>query len=405
MAFSALFSYGQGPSVTGPEGVKWAHIADRYARPDTPERVRADVALAGIGQYDRRHAEGIRYYTRALELAERLGDSATYRYAALRWAVGVWSPRHAQKQLALAEEIMVLPREAGDPSGLDRETGDLSGLDQVLLAHGKRERAEEIWNEGRSLAEHSGLKWRVIEVMAMDCLREILDGRLEEALDIADEMEIQGRDSNLYEYAAIEISCVRARPEFYLGRPLKRPADFDDRVICSPVESLSAYADRDFDVPRRIRGFHKYRDDFTDSELIGPSWLGILYLEGAIQLGHRGATELLYRLLNDCGIVTTSIYLTTSTGRVLGTAAAYLDRPDEAREHYRGAIGAMTDMRFRPELALARFQMAELLLEHYPDDRSEALEHLGFALEEFRQMGMRPYIEKAQTLGEDPGIC
>jgi len=105
-------------------------------------------------------------------------------------------------------------------------------------------------------------------------------------------------------------------------------------------------------------------------------------------------------LLRDCGILTTSIFLTTSTGRVLGMAAAHIGRPDEAREHYEGAIEAMTDMHFRPELALTRCQMAELLLEHYPDERQDALEHLDFAIGEFKEMKMKPYIEKTQTLKE-----
>jgi len=39
-------------------------------------------------------------------------------------------------------------------------------------------------------------------------------------------------------------------------------------------------------------------------------------------------------------------------------------------------------------------------LEHYPDDRDEALEHLDFALEEFKEMKMKPYIEKAGALKE-----
>lgn len=55
-------------------------------------------------------------------------------------------------------------------------------------------------------------------------------------------------------------------------------------------------------------------------------------------------------------------------------------------------------MRFRPELALTRFQLSELLMEHFPDEKAEAIEHLHFALDEFREMKMQPYLEKAQHL-------
>ena len=47
-------------------------------------------------------------------------------------------------------------------------------------------------------------------------------------------------------------------------------------------------------------------------------------------------------------------------------------------------------MRYRPEIALTRFRLAELLLAHYPDERTEALAHLDFALAEFREMKMAP---------------
>jgi hypothetical protein len=55
-------------------------------------------------------------------------------------------------------------------------------------------------------------------------------------------------------------------------------------------------------------------------------------------------------------------------------------------------------MRFRPELALTRLQLAELLLEHYPEERAAALEHLDFVINEFRQMKMQPSLERALKL-------
>ncbi len=48
-----------------------------------------------------------------------------------------------------------------------------------------------------------------------------------------------------------------------------------------------------------------------------------------------------------------------------------------------------------PWLALSRLQLAELLLEHYPSERKEALEHLDFAIKEFREMKMQPSLERA----------
>ena len=72
----------------------------------------------------------------------------------------------------------------------------------------------------------------------------------------------------------------------------------------------------------------------------------------------------------------------------MGGAAVLLGRYDEARQHYQEAIKVCTEMKFRPELA-------ELLLKHYPQEKSEAIAHLDFVIPEFRDMKMNTYLERA----------
>lgn len=72
-----------------------------------------------------------------------------------------------------------------------------------------------------------------------------------------------------------------------------------------------------------------------------------------------------------------------------------MDRYEEARHHYQEAIRICTEMRFRPELALSRLELAELLLEHYPQEKSEAIAHLDFCIPEFRDMKMNTYLDRA----------
>ena len=64
----------------------------------------------------------------------------------------------------------------------------------------------------------------------------------------------------------------------------------------------------------------------------------------------------------------------------MGGAARLLGEPDRARAYYQQAIEVCQKIRFRPEIALARLELAELLLERYPDENPEALEHLDFAI-------------------------
>jgi hypothetical protein len=57
-------------------------------------------------------------------------------------------------------------------------------------------------------------------------------------------------------------------------------------------------------------------------------------------------------------------------------------------------------MHFRPELALSHMRLAEMLLDHYQDEKTNALDHLEFAIKEFREMTMRPSLERALRLRE-----
>jgi hypothetical protein len=51
---------------------------------------------------------------------------------------------------------------------------------------------------------------------------------------------------------------------------------------------------------------------------------------------------------------------------------------------------------YRPEIALAHLDLAELLLENYPEECADALDHLNFAVEEF------PHDEDAAGAGTAP---
>src|SRR5439155_11080443 len=84
-----------------------------------------------------------------------------------------------------------------------------------------------------------------------------------------------------------------------------------------------------------------------------------------------------------------------SMGRLLGDGERLLENPDRSFAYYNQALEVCTKIRFRPEIALIRLGLAELLLDHYPDERAAAIEHLDFAIAEFREMKMQPSLERA----------
>jgi tetratricopeptide (TPR) repeat protein len=130
-----------------------------------------------------------------------------------------------------------------------------------------------------------------------------------------------------------------------------------------------------------------------EDETITPN--DTMCLEAAVLVRHHQAAELLLNRFRGTGLCTAGTFYLTCIPRHLGGAEALLGRYDEARKYYQEAIRICTEMPFRPELALSHLQLAELLLEHYLSEKKEALEHLDFAIKEFREMKMQPSLERA----------
>ena len=121
----------------------------------------------------------------------------------------------------------------------------------------------------------------------------------------------------------------------------------------------------------------------------------IAYLEAALIIKYEDVIERLSTRLAE----NTPGHIAGGYGpcpqRILGASATFLGKYKEARDHYIESIKMSTIIKSRPEIALTRLQLAELLLEHYPAEKKEALEHLDFAIKEFREMKMQPSLERA----------
>jgi hypothetical protein len=171
---------------------------------------------------------------------------------------------------------------------------------------------------------------------------------------------------------------------------------FDDAPVFDEAEDAKATAA--FRTSRGVCKIHFANEarpgiGSTDDET--PTSVDIMLLQAAVRIEHRRSAELLLRRFSGCRMHTTGLVYPTCIPRHLGAAAAFLGRHDDAHRYYDEALKVMAEMRFRPELALTRLQLAELLLEHYPEEKADALEHLDFAIKEFREMKMQPSLERA----------
>jgi tetratricopeptide (TPR) repeat protein len=387
-------------AYASPEAAQWAARADRYAKPNTIERALADsmlgyVKLSGVSFMP----EGATLVTRALDLAGRLGDIDTYWFIASLWLSMVSAPQHGEERLRLAEELTEQSR-----TGLNLSiyAWVLWCIGHTFLEFGQRRRAEDIMAEMQTVAERSRQPHLLVLSMVNDGIMAIWDGRLEEAVAIRRRAVASAEDLNILEFAAQWTSWILTA-RVYLGdagRALEStlqgmtniPRNIGgEKMILFCLVHIGRYAE----VAEMLERLVVARPGMGSAQDETPVWIDITLLEVAVLAGHRPAAELLLRRLAGSSSHTSGLWLTTCKERHLGGAAALLGRYEEARKHYQEAIRVCTGMRFRPELALTRLQLAELLLEHYPKERAEALEHLDFAIAEFRDMKMQPSLERA----------
>jgi DNA-binding CsgD family transcriptional regulator len=97
-------------------------------------------------------------------------------------------------------------------------------------------------------------------------------------------------------------------------------------------------------------------------------------------------------------LTTADCYVYTCLARHLGDAAALAGDCATARAYYTQALETAGKIRFRPELALTHVRLAELSVDE--GDDATALEHLGPAIPELRDMKMQPGLERALHLLE-----
>jgi tetratricopeptide (TPR) repeat protein len=399
LAMRGLVVYGT-ILMASPQATEWAAQADRYAEPDTIERAWTESMLAWVqaSKYGS-SAEWLAHSTRALDLARRLRDPDTYWWIGGSGVVSTSAPQHESERLRLMQELAEYSRAGVNLLILNFA---LWWMAHAFLELSQRGRAEEVMAEMKALAKRSAQPHLLVLSSVTDAIMALWDGRLEEALTIRRDILARAEELGILAYAGVYTAFVLpARVHLgNAGRALEatirggrdQPANqTTDMMILYCLAHLGRYGEVAEMLERMVvtrPGIGSTKDETT-------VYLDVISLEAAVLAGHHPATELLLCRLAGSSCVTSGQVLTTCAGRHMGAAAAFLGRNEEALKHYQKAIKDCTEMKFRPELALTRLQLAELLLERYPDEKKEALEHLDFAIKEFQDMKMQPSLERA----------
>ncbi|MFQ6028614.1 MAG: AAA family ATPase, partial [Dehalococcoidia bacterium] len=391
MALIALHHYGAARMWGTLEFQQWEQRADYYAAPGTIDRVHADIALGMVKQASGHWPDGLALYLRALELARQLDDPETLIYAAYRVIASPAAVERQELRLRLAEEFSVFPTEGVRVRIICRILL-VSGF--IYILWGDRAKAEELWRRVKGLAESTRDAQVLLYPRVIDMQLAMFDGDLERVTEIGNDIVDRGHDLGnpvLAEYIA---SRGALRALIYLGRGNEVPVRVGEtsqralRVAHLGLREEAQAALSEFLAECNLDS----EDDETPLPFLTE------FLETALLLDDPSAASLLATRISDSAHLSTDdglFAVSCCPARHLAATEALLGRLEQARARYNQALEVAGKIGFRPETALTHLGLAELLLVHYPEGPGEAMEHLDFAIAEFRDMKMQPSLERA----------
>ncbi|MSQ15706.1 MAG: hypothetical protein EXR50_07585, partial [Dehalococcoidia bacterium] len=289
----------------------------------------------------------------------------------------------------------------------------------AYLASGDRARAEEIWRQVNELAARTRDPYVAFIPLRAKAILSTLDGRLEETVTIREEFITRGEEVGSVVAGRGQASGYTLQARLYLGRGEEALADLpvaaqmaggtEGAGVSMLRALLLAHLGRRTEAQEILLQIMAERDIGLPEDRT-PTGQLTLILETALLVEDREVASLLAARLSEVASLLAvgggTIFLPAA--RALGGAAALLGEREKAKEYYQQALEVCAKVRFRPEAALTRLQLAELLLAEAEDVRvqglaplqsdeikREALQHLDFAIAEFQAMKMQPSLERA----------
>ncbi len=412
MALEGLYRYGGPPITRSPAWRQWAERASHYAAPDTKQQVIADLALSLVYLAQRRWAEYRKLTVRAGELARKLNEPEVLFRAICALMMPMHAVQHDPERLSLAEEFMRVPRDGVSTSTLRFFLRASAG---IFLAAGERSRAEDVWRESNELAYRT----RDADVLLWPLLAEAhqanLNGDLEHAAVARTRISNRADELGIAASGRLSAQHLSFRPLLYLGRGEEALADLPEAERLVGSQAFSSIVRFGWNTLCLAHMGRLAEAQAQLSEYLGqlnlspeedetPAPILINLLEIAVLVEDRQAISVLAKRLTGTVVLSNSEFILANLGRYLGRAATLLRDWTEARANYERALDRATKIQHRPEVALTRFELAQLLLSEAEDAtgshsaatlRSEAQAHLDFAIEEFRAMKMQPALERA----------
>jgi class 3 adenylate cyclase len=369
---------------------EWSARAQQYASAKSVESVYADVYSGVSHQQQNLPTQAFDFLRRAIHTALELDDPAAF-FAAAGHAGILRTFQDHDLRRQVAEEVVARPHASIRSADL---VLSLMYAGRDYLERGDRATAEACWREAGLITEHTGDKSNTIRARRASIFLAFLDGRLHEALSATEALNQQALGMGLAQgFPGLEVVLT-----YYLGldtSPFLERLNPPHPLRRAHEAVILAFLGR-ADEARAIR--RTFPDLGDESDAIN-EWIPERFLQVAVLTGDTETLGVLMPLLGHlAGRLSEAMFpggVSWSYGRLLGEASVLLGNPDDARERYVQGLEVCERVRFRPELALLHLDLAELLLDHFPDEHVDAGKHLNVAISELQQMKMRPALERA----------
>ena len=374
---------------------------------DSLLRVQLLSRLAAALRHEPSREPRERIIEEALEIAGRIGDSATLAYAAAAAASALIAPWTADRQLVEGSEIVSLAAKTGDRERLfdgrdhsfwaawqlgdpDRRAAELDAMTRV---------AEEL----RQPAQH----WALATAQAVLALSQ---GRFAEAAELIDRAAAVG--DRVLAWGSV---AARKLQLFLLRREQGRLPDFEQEILGCEDEFPSplvhgAVLAHVYARLERAEEAQALLNELTRRDLsdwhVDEEWLfGICLLaETCAILGDAERAVSLYELMlpyRSLNAVAVPELTLDSASRPLGLLATLLGRFEDAAGHFEEAVQMNDRMGARPGLAHTHRDHARMLLQRNSQgDRQRAQEQLSRALAIYHELDMQPDAAEAAALAQ-----
>jgi DNA-binding SARP family transcriptional activator/tetratricopeptide (TPR) repeat protein len=341
----------------------------------------------------------------AVDIARGLGDPATLAYALDGHYSAMWSPANPEERLAIADEIIDLALDVADH---ERAT---QGRLYRMIANMELGRMSEAETELEILGEEAAALRQPAQLWVTAASRAnlaLFQGRFDEAQALIDEAlalgeRAQRRDAVLSHRLQLFVLHREIGADGGIKSLInKAVSEFPTRPVFRCVLAcLHAEAGDRSQAQATIDGLAA--QDFAAIQRDNEYLFSLAFLADAVDaLGDVRAAAVLYDLLvpyAHLNAINSDEVATGSVSRTLGVLAAAMSRWEDASRHFDTAVEHNTDMGAQPWVAHSRHDHGRMLLgRDAPGDRDRAQQMLTGAGNEYKTLGMSPWVERAAQL-------